>query len=157
MDFPEEHSGGCGDDDKAICGDGDSSGFDLSSDEEDDEYHPMNNIEETDTSFHVTTNLASATLDSFMAAARAEPFYTAARELRNTIQGDDKHRLETPSAAEALVGAQKTRTRFTTELVEAVGTQDQRQLWIQLGLNLQDEYICRVFLPIALGGVYGDD
>jgi hypothetical protein len=142
-------------DDKAICGDGDSSGFDLSSDEEDDEHHPMN-IEETDPSFHVTTNLASATLDSFMTAARAEPFYTAARDLRNTVQGDDKHRLETPSAAEALVGAQATRTRFT-ELVEAVGTQDQRQLWIQLGPNLQDEYICRVFLPIVLGGIYGDD
>jgi hypothetical protein len=151
MDFPDD----CGDDDKAICGD-DSSGFDLSFDEEDDEHHAMNNIEETDTFFHITTNLASATLDSFMTVARAEPFYTAARELRNTIQGDDKHRLETPSASEALVGAQKTRIRFT-ELVEAVGTQDQRQLWIQLGLNLQDEFICRVFLPIVLGGIYGDD
>jgi hypothetical protein len=156
MNFPEEQSGGCGDDDKAICGDGDSSGFDLSSDEEDDdEHHPMN-IEETDTSFHVTTNLASATLDSFMTVARTEPFYTAAGELRNAIQDDEKHRLETPSAAAALVGAQATRNRFT-ELVEAVGTQDQRQLWIQLGPNLQDEYICRVFLPIVLGGIYGDD
>jgi hypothetical protein len=151
MNYPEEHSGS-GNDDKSICGDGDSSGFDLSSDEEDG-LRPVN-IEETDTSFHVT--IASATLDCFLTVARADPFYTASRQLRNTIQRDDTHRLETPSATEALVGAQATRTRFT-ELVETVGTQNQRQLWTQLGPNLQDEYVCRVFLPIMLGGIYGDD
>jgi hypothetical protein len=98
------------------------------------------------------------TFDRFLSAALREPFTTAAREFRDKIRAEEDGRLETPSAEAADRRARKTRLRFATEVVEQVAstTPEQHDLWSLLSPDSQDEYLCRLFLPLILGGLYGN-
>jgi hypothetical protein len=101
----------------------------------------------------------TTTFDRFLSSALREPFTTAAREFRDLIQAEEAGRLETPSAEDADRRVRKTRLRFVAEVVEqaeSATTPEQRELWSLLSSNRQDEYLCRLFLPPVLGGLYGD-
>ena len=101
-------------------------------------------------------------LDRFIAAASADGgrFMASSKAFRIAIgkeEGQKNKRLETPSAHLASSQAEDTRKRFERDVVEADGNHEQKRLWLDLSVDEQDEFICRIFAPSILGGFFDDD
>ena len=101
-------------------------------------------------------------LDRFIAAASTDGggFIASSKAFRIAIgkeEGQKNKRLETPSAHLASSQAEDTRKRFERDVVEADGNHEQKRLWLDLSVDEQDEFICRIFAPSILGGFFDDD
>jgi hypothetical protein len=88
--------------------------------------------------------------ERFLQISQQEPFCQAMRKFRgveNNMAGGG--RMSTPSAQDAGRRADLLRNRFTTAI------DDQTELvkaWSLLTVDEQDSFLCRLFLPHALGG-----
>lgn len=91
-------------------------------------------------------------LERLISASKEEPFCSSVKSFRDLVQKEEKNgRLSNPSAEDASRRAERLRLRFSKEV------DDKLLLWTKLSSDQQDEFICRMFLPHVLGGLFEDD
>jgi hypothetical protein len=94
----------------------------------------------------------------FLSASKREPFYSNVRTFRDLIQREkDFGRLNTPSAFDAERRVEMMRLRFADVVLKGAGTGMPFESWSMLSPDRQDEFICLLFLPRVLGGLFDDD
>jgi len=115
--------------------------------------HKIANVENVSVPLH--TNTLPETAKFFWSIAQQEPLYGAISEYRSkVIRGEiGQRRLETPSAAAAVFYADYRRLEFA-KIVTAVGSKKQKNSWFTLSSEIADEFICHLFLPSKLGGLF---
>lgn len=99
---------------------------------------------------------ADDALEHFLVLAQREPCYQAVQDFWHMEQqhkAGGPQRLSTPSAEEAGRGVVALRTRFTSAIVIALERTELLEAWSLLTLDEQDSFLCRLFLPRALGGL----
>jgi hypothetical protein len=92
--------------------------------------------------------------ERFLAISQRQPFCKAVKEFRDLVQTENFGRMSTPSAEDAERRVEALRSNFTTRVV--MEEPQLFQAWSVLTLDEQDAFLCRLFLPRALGGLFLD-